>query len=258
MAWAKLIRQALHADSFSMVCDPIVRGPGQTVAGLEFLLRLKQDGFAPSASTLLRAAERYSLAPELDRMVVTTVLTQLEQHLPLLDRVEFFCLNVSGQSLGRPEFMDFVEQRVRESSVPSTKLCFEITETSAIANLGAASQFMQRLRAIGCKIALDDFGSGLSSFHYLKHLPCDLLKIDGAFMRDIVPNESDRSLVSAIHGIAKLFGLATVAEHVENDGINEVVQKIGVDYRQGHLFGKALPIAEALADLRPASRQTGA
>lgn len=135
-----------------------------------------------------------------------------------------------------------------EKAVPASKICFEITETAAIGNMDAAIAFMQRLRSRGCKIALDDFGSGLSSFHYLRNLPCDFLKIDGSYIRDIVVNESDHTLVSAIHGVAKLLGVVTIAEFVESAAIDSRVRKIGVDYRQGRHFHLSPEWIAALAE----------
>ena len=251
MEWAKVIRSALTERSIGLTCEPIVRGAKDKVVGFEFLLRMKQDNFPASTSTVIRAMERYSLAPEVDMYIIDLALSEISQQLSRIDLVEFVSINISGQSLGRVDFMENVEAAVRSSRIPPTKLCFEVTETAAVSNIEGAARFMQRLRGLGCKIALDDFGSGLSSFHYLKNLPCDLLKIDGAFVRDIVVNESDRSLVSAIHGIAQLLGIATVAEFVENQDINAIVRDIGVDYRQGHHFGPKGSLEEVLKAIRP-------
>lgn len=247
MEWARQIRTAIAERNIVLVCEPIVRGADDTVVAFELLLRLRDNPLAISTSSLIRAAERYGLGPDVDLHVIELALAQLSSNLGAIDWVEFFSINVSGQSLGSDDFCRDVERLVLSSSVPLSKLCFEVTETAAISNIRAAASFMQKMRGLGCKIALDDFGSGLSSFHYLKNLPCDMLKIDGPFVRDVAINESDRALVSAIHGIAKLFGVATVAEFVESPEINQVVKSIGIDLRQGHQFSQSGPMEQVLS-----------
>jgi len=153
-------------------------------------------------------------------------------------------INLSGQSLGDPDFMNFVRQQLQQTSLPMDCLCFEITETAAIANLTKAEQFISALKAIGCSFSLDDFGSGLSSFGYLRALPVDYLKIDGSIVKEIATDEVATSMVAAIHQIATVMGLETIAEFVENDVIKDKLTGLGIHYGQGYGIGRPVPVVE--------------
>jgi EAL domain-containing protein (putative c-di-GMP-specific phosphodiesterase class I) len=146
-------------------------------------------------------------------------------------------INLSGQSLNDDHFLEFVVELFDETGIPPESICFEITETAAIANLARATRFINVFRDMGCSFALDDFGSGLSSFAYLKNLPVDYLKIDGSFVKDMVDDQVDRAMVSSINDIGHVLGLKTIAEFVENDDIITKLEEIGVDYAQGHGVG---------------------
>ena len=157
-----------------------------------------------------------------------------------------FSINLSGNSLSDHEFLDFVERLVLDTEVPAHKICFEITETSAIVNLNFATEFIRVLKKQGCKFSLDDFGSGLSSYAYIQQLPVDYIKIDGMFVRNLAHNENDQALVRSINELAHFMGMETVAEFVESHEILEVLRDIGVDHSQGYGIRKPMPIDELL------------
>jgi EAL domain-containing protein (putative c-di-GMP-specific phosphodiesterase class I) len=154
-----------------------------------------------------------------------------------------YSINLSGASLNDSTFADFLRRRMETARVPPRRLCFEVTETTAISNLTKASEFMHDLRALGCRFALDDFGVGMSSFAYLKHLPVDFLKIDGSFIRDLATNPVDYAIVEAINRIAHLLGMKTVAEFVTDRVTLEKLRELQVDYAQGDLIGAPEPLA---------------
>jgi EAL domain-containing protein (putative c-di-GMP-specific phosphodiesterase class I) len=153
-----------------------------------------------------------------------------------------YAINLSGASLNDEQFIDFVREQLALHQIPPQVICFEITETVAIANLRQAAQFMRSLKQVGCRFALDDFGSGMSSFAYLKNLPVDYLKIDGAFVKQIVDEPIDLAMVEAINHIGHVMGLQTIAEFVENEAILEKITAIRVDYAQGFCLAKPRPL----------------
>lgn len=158
--------------------------------------------------------------------------------------VSSYSINLSAASIGEESFLEYVLETIERHQVPPQLVCFEITETSAIANLNKAIAFMRRLKDIGCQFALDDFGSGLSSFAYLKSLPVDYLKIDGVFVKDIVADPIARAMVASINTIGHEMGLQTVAEFVENEEILDQLRELGVDYAQGYHLGHPQPLSE--------------
>ena len=151
-------------------------------------------------------------------------------------------VNLSGQSLGDPDALDFISERIKDSGIAASSLCFEITETAAISNLTNALPFMTQLRELGCRFSLDDFGNGLSSFGYLKTLPVDYLKIDGRFVKEIANDRVDETMVEAIHRLGKVMGLKTVAEWVENAETLQKVSAMNIDYAQGFHMGSPRPM----------------
>jgi EAL domain-containing protein (putative c-di-GMP-specific phosphodiesterase class I) len=153
-----------------------------------------------------------------------------------------FAINVSGQSLGAPDFLSYVTEQIAATRVSPRRLCFEITETSAISELAHAMRFIETLKSRGCKCALDDFGTGLSSFSYLKALPVDYLKIDGGFVKAMATNAIDEAMVEAVHHIGHIMGITTVAEWVESQAIRQKLGQIGVDYGQGYALGYPRPL----------------
>ena len=213
----------------------------------EFLLRLiDPDGNEVSPCRVIEAAERYGLMTQVDRWVISNAFRIIAS----LDRKQYadtvFGINLSGQSANDPEFIDYIKAQFVEHAIEPRAICFEVTETTAIANFNTAVQLAQDVRQLGCLMALDDFGSGLSSFGYLKHLPIDILKIDGQFIRDIATNRVDRAMVKAICDVATSMNLKTVAEYVEDESAMNVLEEIGVDLAQGYFIGKPLRVEDAL------------
>ena len=198
----------------------------------------------------LSAAERYQMMAALDRWVVNNTLDALARASGSLEvSLSSFAINISAQSLGEPEFIDRVEQAIVDSGVPPDMLCFELTETAMVRHFERAQHFVHRLQKRGCRVALDDFGTGYSSFAYLKHLPVQYLKIDGAFVRDLLENRLSQAIVSAVVKIAHVMGAATVGEHVENELVQQKLAGLGVDYAQGFHFHRPEPLMDALAAL---------
>ena len=185
------------------------------------------------------AAERFGLIHSVDRWIVKRALTQLAR-LHMQGESVRFSINLSGLSVGRQDMYELIEREVREAGVEPSRITFEITETAVIANLGLAIDFIGRMKQMGCMFALDDFGSGLSSFAYLKKLPVDFIKIDGEFVRDIATDPMDRAIVSAINDIGHEIGLTTVAEYVESPEIVRLLKICGVDKVQGNYISEPL------------------
>ena len=250
MRQVTLINEALEENRFHLYSQPIVPVAGNgNSEGLyyELLLRMEdQKGRIVGPGAFLVAAERYNLTTRLDRWVVDTAFEWLSRHPEFLERLTFCNINLSGQSLGDEEFLKFVNRQFEMTDIPPEKICFEITETVAIANFSAAISFIAKHKERGCKFALDDFGTGLSSFAYLKDLPVDILKIDGTFVKDIPDNAINFAIVKSIHGIAHVMGKKTVAEHVEDEVTLEKLRELGVDYAQGYAIGMPRPIDEML------------
>jgi len=201
------------------------------------------EGGTIAPMAFIPAAERYNLMPTLDRWVVRTTFEKLRELQGEAPRPPVTCaVNLSGQSLCDDHILDFVFEQFEASGIPYAAVCFEVTETAAITNLTRAMQFIGHLKAKGCTFALDDFGSGLSSFAYLKNLPVDFLKIDGSFVKDMVEDPIDRAMVSAINQVGQLMGIRTIAEFVENDAIVRELRQVGVNYAQGYGVGRPVPV----------------
>jgi EAL domain-containing protein (putative c-di-GMP-specific phosphodiesterase class I) len=192
-------------------------------------------------SAFIPAAERYHLMGTIDRWVVERALHCLARMRVAEQPMPRFGVNLSGMSLGDAAFADFVLQRFEETGTRPEAICFEITETAAISNLARAARFIRRFRDLGCRFALDDFGSGLSSFAYLKTLPVDYLKIDGNFVRGIAEDRIDRAVVSAIQQLAQAAGAKTIAESVETHATLARVRDLGIDFGQGHVIHRPEP-----------------
>jgi EAL domain-containing protein (putative c-di-GMP-specific phosphodiesterase class I) len=198
----------------------------------ELLLRMIDErGEIIPPGAFIPAAERYNLMQSVDRWVVSTVCRQIRQIAA--HGHEVYSINLSGQSLSDDQFLAFVIQELTENSISAGTVCFEITETAAIANLQNAMKFISTLKSKGCRFSLDDFGMGLSSYAYLKNLPVDFLKIDGTFVKDMHDDPADRELVRSVNQIAHVIGIKTIAECVETEAIWNHVHDIGVDYAQG-------------------------
>ena len=246
------IQKSLDSDGFGLMAQPIVPlGQDSNVNHHEILLRMKDNkGNRVSSGAFFSAAERYQLMPQIDRWVVSTTLARLAEHADYLrESGAVFAINLSGQSLGDGDILKFIEDEIDSSGVPSTSLCFEVTESAAVSSRDKAQAFIDALRERGCKFSLDDFGAGLSSFAYLKNFNVDILKIDGSFIRDITENRISESMVAAITQVAKVMELRTVAEYVETQKTKELVTRLGVDFAQGHGVGRPRPLEETLAEL---------
>lgn len=246
--WVSPINRALEEGRLQLHFQPIVPITHRIDERehYELLIRMEDEtGRSVPPGTFLPAAERYNLATKLDRWVIGSALQWLHCHPQHLQRLSLCFINLSGKSLGDHGLLKFVRRQFDETNVPSHKICFEVTETAAIANLSRATYFIRELKQRGCRFALDDFGSGLSSFAYLKNLPVDFLKIDGLFVKDIVDDLIDLAMVRSINDIGHVMGKQTIAEFVENEDILAVLRRIGVDYAQG--YGIARP--RALADM---------
>lgn len=248
MLWVTRINEALDKNLFCLYAQIISSVQEGSSDHYEFLIRMedKEGGIVPPGA-FLPCAERYNLISKLDRWVIYNAFKFIANNNKFTNRISFCSINLSGQSLTEDDFLDYVITNLQEFKISSGKICFEITETAAISNLNVAIKFITTLKEMGCRFALDDFGSGLSSFGYLKNLPVDYLKIDGIFVKDIVDDPIDRAMVKSIHEIGHVMGMKTIAEFVENDAIKEMLKEIGVDYVQGYGIGKPMPLSE-LAD----------
>lgn len=245
------IRSAIEAGRLVLFAQPIERINGSTDAAYhELLVRMLDSAGEPmQPSEFMGAAERYRLMQDLDRWVVRKAIeTLVEQPNDAEGRPLRFAVNLSGQSIGSADFLSFVQDELRRSGLAGAKLCFEITETVAVSNLDNAQTFMREMQALGCRFSLDDFGTGHSSFAYLKLFPIDTLKIDGSFVRDIRSNVVSRSMVTAIAEIAKVMEIETVAEYVLDGDILASVRELGVDWAQGYFLGEPVRLRQLVGN----------
>ncbi len=247
--WTSRIHAALADNRFVLFAQKIVpvSGARNREAHYELLVRMRdQHGELVPPTAFIPAAERYGLMPAIDRWVVAHALENLAMARARGAKTMLFSINLSGTTLADDGFIDFVEDQFRLHGVPHDRVCFEITETAAISNLIQAGRFIGRLKQLGCKFSLDDLGAGMSSFTYLKHLQVDFLKIDGSFVRNIVNDEIDASMVDAINRVGHVMGIKTVAEFVEDDAILQRLRFIGVDYAQGYGIDLPCPLASIM------------
>ncbi len=247
MQWVARINRALEDNQYCLYAQPIVPLNDSGERHYEVLLRMiDETGKTIPPGAFLPAAERYDLMHNLDRWVVKNALALLARNPAFVEETNSVSINLSGQSVTSGEFLDFIMKQLKKTGIEAGKICFEITETVAISNLTKAKTFITRLQDFGCSFALDDFGSGLSSFGYLKNLPVDYLKIDGMFVKDIVDDPIDRAMVKSINDIGQVMGMQTIAEFVENDEIKRMLREIGVNYAQGYGVGMPLPFVEII------------
>mgnify|MGYP003384287962 FL=1 len=247
MKWVARIYLALAEERFCLYAQAIEALNNSAGKHYEILLRLKgEKGEIIPPGAFLPAAERYNIITQLDRWVVEQCCQLLLSHPVFLEQTNFISINLSGQSLTDESFLDFVIAQLQQPGIDCRKICFEITETAAIANLTRAIKFISSLKSLGCKFALDDFGSGLSSFAYLKNLPVDYLKIDGMFVKGLVHDPIDHAMVKSINEIGQIMGMKTIAEFVENDEIKGMLREIGVNYVQGYGINKPQPFEHLL------------
>jgi EAL domain-containing protein (putative c-di-GMP-specific phosphodiesterase class I) len=246
ITWAERIREALEEDRFTLYAQPIVELSSGEVRQHELLLRmLDEQGEVIPPASFIPIAERFDLMQDIDRWVVARAIRLMgEQHRAGRELV--FEVNISGSSTGDPDLLTIIEHELREQEVDPVNLVLEVTETTAVANIPRAQSFAARLAELGCRFALDDFGAGFGSFYYLKHLPFDLLKIDGEFVRSCTSSQTDQLLIRAAVDIARGLGKKTIAEYVGDDETVELLRRLGVDYAQGFHIGKPAPLAERL------------
>ncbi|EJE49873.1 PAS domain S-box/diguanylate cyclase (GGDEF) domain-containing protein, partial [Acidovorax sp. CF316] len=250
MDWVRRLRLALEHDRFRLHAQTISALQG-TGAGLhlEVLLRLAENTeelIAPGC--FIPAAEHYGMMPAIDRWVVRHTLRALAQHQAAGGgpAVHTCAINLSGTSLGDESLLRYIHTEIEQSGVDPHRLCFEITETSAISHLPSAVRLMKDLQQLGCRFALDDFGVGMSSFTYLKHLPVDYLKIDGSFVRDLLDDPTNRAMVEMINHIGHVMGKETIAEFAESMDIVDALRAIGVDHAQGYALSRPIPLVDCL------------
>jgi diguanylate cyclase (GGDEF)-like protein len=254
VAGAERIREALEQDRLLLYCQPILDLKENQVCQYELLLRLPDDhgGEPLLPGAFLYIAERSGLIQGIDCWVAGKAITLIAEHERAGRRLVLH-VNLSGKSIGDPKVAALIEATLAEAGIDPSCLVFELTETAAIANIEEAKAFTQRLRARGCRFALDDFGAGFGSFFYLKALPFDYLKIDGEFIRGIVTNSMDRLVVEALVGIAQGTNKKTIAEFVGDDDTARLLEKSGVDYAQGYHVGRPRPLAEVLTPAKSTS-----
>ena len=241
MQWAARITTALEEGRFELYRQAILPLQDEE-SGLhyEILLRMRDEqGTVVTPDNFIAAAERYAITPSIERWVVENTFRWLVSEADERDKLSMCSINLSGQSLTDDKFLPFVIELFHRTGIDPHRICFEITETAAIASYSQATRFIQALRELGCRFALDDFGTGLSSFGYLKHFPIDFLKIDGSFVKEILRDPIDREMVRTINEIGHLTNKKTIAEFAENEEIIAVLKSLGVDYAQG--YGVAHP-----------------
>ena len=238
MGWAARVREMLEHDRFALVYQPIVSVQTGEVHDYEVLVRMVcDDGEIILPGGFMPAAERFGLIHSVDRWIVQRALRQLAGLRQQGAEVRF-SINLSGRAFEDKGLLPLIQEQLRESGLDPAWVTFEITETAAIANLTAAENFIRSLKNIGCQFALDDFGSGFSSFAYLKHLPVDKLKIDGTFVQGMAQATVDQAMVQSMNQVAHALGKQTIAEYVESDATLELLKGYGVDYAQGNFIGR--------------------
>ena len=248
--WLQRLQTALKENQFELLAQPIVATSALALDGpaLEILLRLVDEGSihgGVSPTEFQRAAERYRLMVEVDRWVVQSAFTALGRGSIRLPDSRSLAINLSGQTLGDPQFLEFVVDCFDRTGVSPHQICFEVTENAVIANIEHAGRFIGVLHGMGCRFALDDFGRGLSSFGNLKNLAIDYLKIDGTFIRNLASDNVNQAMVAAMIKLARTLNFKVIAEHVEDSGALDAVRRMGVDFVQGYHLGRPLPLARA-------------
>jgi diguanylate cyclase (GGDEF)-like protein/PAS domain S-box-containing protein len=254
VSWPDVIRDGLDEERFVLQAQPIMNLATGDTSQFELLLRLRDPlGELISPAAFLPAAERYDLIGAIDRWVVKRSIAMLAEEKRRGRRLTFE-VNISGRSAGDDELLALIEGELRANEVDPAQIIFEITETTAVADIPRAQEFAHRLAALGCRFALDDFGAAFASFYYLKHLPFDYLKIDGEFVRGCVADRTDQLVIKAVVDIARGLGKRTVAEMVGDEETLELVRRLGVDFVQGFHIGKPAPLARWLVEHRKFDR----
>ena len=254
VSWPDVIRDGLDEDRFVLQAQPIMNLATGDTGQFELLLRLRDPyGELISPAAFLPAAERYDLIGAIDRWVVSRSMAMLAEENRRGRRLTFE-INISGRSTGDADLLALIEGELRTHEIDPAQVIFEITETTAVANIPRAQAFANRLAALGCRFALDDFGAAFASFYYLKHLPFDYLKIDGEFVRGCVTDRTDQLVIKAVVDIARGLGKRTVAEMVGDEETLNLVRELGVDFVQGFHIGRPAPLARWLVEKKPAAK----
>ena len=246
LEWVMILKKALQEDRFRMHAQPIhplrLDDFKKPFHHYELLIRLSDEKGNPiSPDEFISAAEYYSMMPTLDRWVIKNSLKQISA-IPAQKILPVFAINLSGQSLNDPHFLDFVLKEIKNSGVDPQMLCFEITEQVAVEDVTSINALIHRLKALGCKFSLDDFGTGVSSYGYLRSLDVDYLKIDGSFVKNIANDEVAKTMVQSINQVGHTMNLKVIAEYVENEEIIHILREMGVDYGQGYEISRPGPL----------------
>ncbi len=252
MRWVEKLNRAIELNQFALfaqeirpMANPTGVGGNAVASRFEILIRMVDaNGALIAPMAFIPAAERYGLMPRIDRWVIANACSNLAGLRDRHGTIPTCMINLSGASVTDAGMVDFVQSQLEKFALPRHSIGFELTETAAISNLASASQLMHRLKEIGCPIALDDFGSGMASFAYLRGFPIDYLKIDGEFVKDMTTDLVDYEIVEAIHNVGRVMGIKTVAESVENADILAALLLVGVDYAQGYHIGRPVPMME--------------
>jgi EAL domain-containing protein (putative c-di-GMP-specific phosphodiesterase class I) len=248
--WIQRFDVALDNNELVLYAQPIIPLAEDTKAkiSLEILVRmLDRKGVIIPPNAFLPAVERFDRACKLDRWVIENTFKAIHNHPVVAQQLAKWSVNLSGQSMADTGLQKFIKEKTREYSIDPAMICFEVTETAAIANLTTAIEMIEYLKEDGFLFALDDFGSGLSSFAYLKTLPVDFLKIDGIFVKDMHTDRVNYAMVKAIQDMGQVLNKQTIAEYVENETIQSLLTELGVDYGQGYHLGKPQPLEELLS-----------
>lgn len=252
MKWAPEIDRILDEDTLYLRCQRImpIDDSGDVKNHYEILLGVWDlNGGDISTPEFIEAAERYKRMPDVDRWVIKNAFRWIvEHHQAMAESADMFSINLSGRSLNDESFLTFLLEQIRESAVPVEKITFEVTETTGVANISDAVDFITAVKATGCLFSLDDFGTGMSSYAYLKNLPVDYLKIDGTFVKDMANNPSDYAVVKSVCEIGHFMGKKVIAEFVENDEILTLLKELGVDYAQGYGIEKPRRLTDLVQD----------
>jgi diguanylate cyclase (GGDEF)-like protein len=250
--WAAKVDRILEAGELEIRCQRIepIDGGGSLRPHYEILLGLKDgQGNIDSPVEFIKGAELSHRMSTVDRYVITKTLAWMNDNAEIMEKFAGFAINLSGESLNEEGFVDFILAQLQGVRVPHEKICFEVTETVGINNLSDVALLIDRVKDTGCRFALDDFGSGMSSYGYLKNLPVDVVKIDGAFVKNLVADSSDYAVVRSITEIAHFMKKKVVAEYVESGEILDLLRKVGVDYAQGYMIDKPGSL-DRLAEVR--------
>lgn len=245
MQWLAKLTQAFEEEKFCLYIQPIISlmHKETSIKHYEVLIRLEDNnGKIISPMAFIPPAERYGMMPRIDRWVIEEVFKAYVKLQAESSSLYSFSINLSGLSLSDKKLSAYIEELFIRYHVPYQSICFEVTETAAVSNLNIALEFINKMRALGCKFSLDDFGSGLSSFSYLQNIPVDYLKIDGSLVSDIDSNEVNRAMVKSINEISHVMGMKTICEFVENEEVEKVLKEMSVDFAQGYYYAKPEPI----------------